>query len=163
MKCLNTQHATRLQRERAGDAGAGRPSLNKPEDVRRRATRLVYLSLLFLGGPPWVRALSLQSNLGPPSASGLEVSRGRRPDLALGSGRRVQTGSPVAWFPYSPLSGGRDIVTSSTRKGLSLNQGFPAATGSLFVARGRGFDTHWARPHTRPGTRAEDGGACTVV
>lgn len=156
-----TQHTTRPRRERAGDAGVGRTSLNRSEDVQRRATQPVYFPLLFLGGPPWVRALSLQSDLGPPSASGLEVGRGRRPDLALGSGWRVRAGPGriTTRFPESPWSGERDSVTSSsTRKGLS-----PAAAGSLFVARGRGFHTHWACPHTRPGTRGEDRGAGTVV
>lgn len=158
---LNTQHTTRPRRERAGDAGVGRTSLNRSEDVQRRATQPVYFPLLFLGGPPWVRALSLQSDLGPPSASGLEVGRGRRPDLALGSGWRVRAGPGriTTRFPESPWSGERDSVTSSsTQKGLS-----PAAAGSLFVARGRGFHTHWACPHTRPGTRGEDRGAGTVV
>lgn len=95
--CLNTQHMTRPRRERAGDAGVGRTSLNRSEDVQRRATQPVYFPLLFLGGPPWVRALSLQSDLGPPSASGLEVGRGRRtlPWAAAGGSGQVQAGSPL--------------------------------------------------------------------
>lgn len=134
---------------------AGRPSTS-------RRTRKEERPAPFLGGSSTGQgSLSLQSDLGPPSASGPEVRRGRRPDHTPGSGRRVQAGPGriATRFPYSPWSGERDIVTSSnTQKGLS-----PAAAGSLFVARGRGSDTRWASPHSRPGSRGEDRGAGTAV